>query len=1297
MATRRQFSKDDTIHLADWLARNNPEGEGRRGNKLYKQLMEDTEAHPWNKRHTWQSWRDKYTENIQHFDALIKKRVETIKQQKPAPLPSPRRLQTTRDIKSLADYFAAKGIQEAIRHRADIFQELRHSDDTKAWARTRSAIEWRDLYVQHKEEVDGMVLELTGVNVDGPANSMDVPPKTGKRPRDETEPTRREDQNGAKKRRIEASPRPDAPIVPTAPTPITNGPEPLTPPPDVDPVVFVPGTPPSHQPTPVARAKPLPNDKPSNGLGPAIMPKASVLKAIMSGMDKAKLGHYGVPGSPLGSQVPPGSSPDTKSVPKPNSVNIPKSIFPQSLPSLTPALREKTMSRETVVTPRQGNAANAEAEDTTPNAGNVPRRSQMTRGGSIFAQVGQETPRHAEDHPRQEIFPHTLPHLTPTLRPGPHGENEYIINDDTVVFTSQTEHEDNGDALFPSSVPNLTPALRPGPHGETNYIIRDDTIQFLEMPTVRIGTPDQNALDDDEFEGPSPMPHLGSDRHSSRSFSFSHGDELIEGLAKAFPGHAPSEDADSHALLEIDELEDDDELSEKESQALPKKRPSPARSPMFASSSEDEAEPQGQRRGKQLLQVKTKKEGVRLPVKARPMAKTAAPSQGGGKAVGNLAKADTDSESDGSGTEKDSDKENEMIVDNKAPVNVNDVFNPSSPEDDAMSDRMAAATLQEMADETPDARSSPKSLHLSGKTPPSAETVANYIKPQPAAKIQRPATAPPLSKGAAAILDRYGKPVLDLGSHDRTKSSSLKAALSYPSPNIPTALEEALKKMEEPSPLQRLAQKAIDRVKAALSDGNVSDSAQPRQHGKVRFDGVAIDRERRKTTGGIGSTFATGRGIVSDAVAGPSSSRFKAAPAIFGSQRRSSGTASQGIHLDRKKETIIDLDDDESEEESPLARYTAHGTSSPRKSIQDKSDRNRRSSSHGPLQHGRSASGKHLPPPPSIQVPIYPSSSSPLPHSSPPARGTDRRGVPGPTVVRGLETEATWSPLRFGQPPASRADSGTIPSIGFRDQERDAAWVSAVHQRPSITSMRITSRGRNAPIPSDGDQVVYSSRSPSRGRSARRSTMGGSEHSGVDGLSLISHADRERIRDWLEENRNPDVSMEPEEEEQDDEDEAAKIFEGLGLMFEAMAAEHGFIPSVPRMVWKRCGDLSETAVIIQGMTDAANAHGLEALEVREQRQLQEIIASREEEMESREAMLAKEVVGRRKSGRYSSRSVADTTSLVSESGGGRVGAGNGSRADRSRSVGGRSNGTASRPRPPNYVPAEVIEPLLSQL
>lgn len=209
--------------------------------------------------------------------------------------------------------------------------------------------------------------------------------------------------------------------------------------------------------------------------------------------------------------------------------------------------------------------------------------------------------------------------------------------------------------------------------------------------------------------------------------------------------------------------------------------------------------------------------------------------------------------------------------------------------------------------------------------------------------------------------------------------------------------------------------------------------------------------------------------------------------------------------------------------------------------------------------------------------------------------------------------------------------------------------------------------------------------------------MGGSEHSGVDGLSLISHADRERIRDWLEENRNPDVSMEPEEEEQDDEDEAAKIFEGLGLMFEAMAAEHGFIPSVPRMVWKRCGDLSETAVIIQGMTDAANAHGLEALEVREQRQLQEIIASREEEMESREAMLAKEVVGRRKSGRYSSRSVADTTSLVSESGGRRAGAGNGSRADRSRSVGGRSNGTASRPRPPNYVPAEVIEPLLSQL
>ena len=1194
----------------------------------------------------------------------------------------------------------------------------------------RSAIEWRDLYEAHKREVDDLILKEQREDDNGTKRGPTAAATTGKRRReDDTQASATESEaepkrsahvgatNGTKKRRIEQPVRPRSPI--------TNGPP--TPPPDFDPVVFVPGTPPSRQRTPLppSNSNAAPNGK--TGSAPTLMPTVA-LNAIPSAFEKGKYGQYGVPGSPIGSQVPQTTPASSQPLPKPKPNGVPiavKPIFPQSLPSLTPALREKTTSREAVVTPRQGDVPGVQVDDTTPDAGKARQatNTNVVKESSIFAQVGQETPRNEADHSRQEIFPHTLPHLTPALRLGPHGENEYIINEDSVVFASQNEHDDintkNGEALFPTTVPNLTPTLRPGPHGETKYIIRDDSIQFLEnINIVRSGTPEQNALDDDEFEGPSPMPYLGSDRHSSRSFSFSHGDDIIEGLAKALAGHSPHE-LRGHSQ-EVDELEEDDSLFEKEKgpRAVVSKKLPPPRSPVFASSSEDDEILDHHH----LLQVKGKN-----AVKAKPVGRGAVRA----KAPRKSTEMDTDSESG-------SDKENGAVshscyscdfahvvqVESQAPapVEMEDVFHPGSPlaiEDDRVSERMAATSLQEGMDETPDGQSSLKSLHFSGKTPPSAETVATQIKSQAAAgaNIPRPATAPPVSKGAAAILNRYGTSVLE----DRgSKSTLLKAALSYPSPNIPSELEEALRRKEEPSPLQRLAEKAIGRAKAAALE-DAADAAGKARHGKVRFDGVAIDRDRRKTTGGIGTTFGTGvgNGIVSDAVAGPSHSRFKAAPAIFGSSQRSrnAGAASHEIHLDRKKEDIIDLDDDDEEEDdSPLAKYTAtaRGTSSPQKSAPGRSDRYRSSS----LGRSTTAAGARFPPPPpAVQVPIY-ISSSPMPASSPPAHSTAQKPTDlsrATASIRDFSTMATWSPVRFGQPSAlvsasasladgrvglpappntqqSHAGSSSFhleagdvpPSIGFRDQDADAEWVSAVHGRPSITSMEIRAQGRSAPLPSEGDIVVYSSRArsrPSHSRSTRRqSSARGNESSGVDALAIISDADRQRILNWLEENRNPDV---PPEEDEDEDEQADRIFEGLGLMFETMAAKNGFVASVPRNVWKQCGDLEETAEVVQAMTDAANNTGLEVLEARQKRNAQ--LA-----MESREAVLAGEVDGRRKSGRYSLQVSALSSPFGSDGE-------QEPEARRGRRSGTRSTREGQRPRPPSYVPAEVVEPLSSQL
>ena len=677
--------------------------------------------------------------------------------------------------------------------------------------------------------------------------------------------------------------------------------------------------------------------------------------------------------------------------------------------------------------------------------------------------------------------------------------------------------------------------------------------------------------------------------------------------------------------------------------------------------------------------------------------------------------------------------------------------------------------------QTPDFRSSPKSLHFSGKTPPSPNVTATSIKPQGGLNVaERPGTVPPTSKDVATVLEQYAKTFPDLGVHknENEKQTLLKAALSYPSPNIPSELEDAWRKAEEPSPLQRLSEKASEMAGKGAKDDNHLFGAGKSRHGKVRFDGITIDRDRRKTTGGIGVTFGGGggsKGIVSDAVAGPSHPRFTADPELFGSQHRSSARADSGSQdiLKRRKsvdivEVVGDGEEEEEAEDSPLAKYSApsRAASSALKKGQlenTKSDDGEQGGPRrGPLHNatssqsgGRSATTTRFPPPPPtpVRVPIIASSSSPLPGSSPPVRGADRNLAGSSPLVRGADRNidlggrmsmrglgtATWSPVRLGQrqplgsqagegverlaPPGSQRSSVSIRShrsllsdalrkgliaepggqglsIEFRDQDADANWVATVRGRPSITSKEIERTRRSAPILSEADAVVFSShsRSPSRARSGSRSLSRRGRTSGSGGgkaLSTISEIDQQRVLAWLEESRVEDGSGEEEEESE-------KILEGLGLLFEEMGANTGFVTSVPRNVWKECGDLRETLSIVQTMTDAANKAGMEVLENRQRMLMQNAV-------DEREALLSGEVDGRRRSGRYSMGGEVD----VAVPGGGRrstlTGRNFADERDGNRlshptsSTRSMSRGGRRRPRPPSYVPAEVIEPLLSQV
>ncbi|KAJ4491628.1 hypothetical protein C8J55DRAFT_284916 [Lentinula edodes] len=65
---RVAFTPEDDGHLMEYLAEYN---QGRRGNKLYHQLVDNPELFPWARRHTWQAWRHRYMRDSADLDRRI--------------------------------------------------------------------------------------------------------------------------------------------------------------------------------------------------------------------------------------------------------------------------------------------------------------------------------------------------------------------------------------------------------------------------------------------------------------------------------------------------------------------------------------------------------------------------------------------------------------------------------------------------------------------------------------------------------------------------------------------------------------------------------------------------------------------------------------------------------------------------------------------------------------------------------------------------------------------------------------------------------------------------------------------------------------------------------------------------------------------------------------------------------------------------------------------------------------------------------------------------------------------------
>lgn len=454
-------------------------------------------------------------------------------------------------------------------------------------------------------------------------------------------------------------------------------------------------------------------------------------------------------------------------------------------------------------------------------------------------------------------------------------------------------------------------------------------------------------------------------------------------------------------------------------------------------------------------------------------------------------------------------------------------------------------------------------------------------------------------------------------------------------------MEAALEKAEEPSPLAQKAEQRKKGERQRHSLGEKGDAVERRA--KVRFGGVTVDRDRRKTTGGFGLDYEGGgtrKGPPSSSNARASrrsSQLFLKEDPVLKETRAQMGLPQKGSTPGE----AIDLNDEENaeEDESPLARYSqSHAASS---QINSSTFKVARTPIDERVRSEHRSSHRRVPPLPSgIPVPILRSSSPNMPESSPFAYTTQTKKPQRDAAMNGVGAP-NWSPLHFDQPsfqpslgsrdPRSsdassyqqagmndQTEEDQIPSVDFRDQRRDAEWVTAARGRPVITAKKVNPRGRNAPLPGFKEEVVYVS-SPSLRPSRNYPRRQSSERRANSHVSAtpLTQDDRDTIIRYLEEqqliNEEEEVGLET-------------LMDGLADIFQTMASSNGFDTSVPRNVWMQCGSIIKTATIIQTMTDAANDAGLKQLK-EEQRK----------DTALRDEWLRKSLDGRRVSG-FSNRS-----------------------------------------------------------
>ncbi|KAL7282870.1 hypothetical protein ACG7TL_002283 [Trametes sanguinea] len=165
MAQRNPFTADDDRLLAMYIAKYNPQLEGRSGNLLYQRLVANADNRwPFSKRHTWQSWRERYIRNKPKFDKMIRKYIPKTdgntnaeSQEPPSSQPSTQRsgdgrvFYTREDDDRLVEYLATHHGGGGALLGQKFWMAMEDKADQLPWIKRHSWQSWRERYKKHED------------------------------------------------------------------------------------------------------------------------------------------------------------------------------------------------------------------------------------------------------------------------------------------------------------------------------------------------------------------------------------------------------------------------------------------------------------------------------------------------------------------------------------------------------------------------------------------------------------------------------------------------------------------------------------------------------------------------------------------------------------------------------------------------------------------------------------------------------------------------------------------------------------------------------------------------------------------------------------------------------------------------------------------------------------------------------------------------------------------------------------------------------------------------------------------